>query len=141
MRRLPDANPQAGDVYFYPYIWQRQPTGAICEKDRPCCVALRLPKPIYGVDVYMLAISTSGFPEGGDGIQIPKAELECLSGFDSNVPHWLTTSEFNATIHLDGYFSAMEYRGSLSNEFLKLQVIPKVRNMIAIAFEKNKMGK
>ena len=141
MRHLPDTNPQAGDVYFYPYTWQRQPTGATSEKDRPCCVTLRLPKPISGVDVYMLAISTSGFPADGDGIQIPKAELERLSGIDPTVPHWLTTAEFNATIHLDGYFSTMEYRGSLSNAFLKSQVIPKVRSMIVMAFEKNKMGR
>lgn len=137
---MPDSNPQSGDVYYYPYVWNRQPDGASAEKDRPCCVAIRLPHLVNGVDVYLLALSTSGLPEGGDGIVVPAHEVARLRGPDPRKECWLTTSEFNATRHTSQSFMGMEYRGSFSADFMRNAVRPKVIAMLQVAVARQKTG-
>lgn len=138
---MPNSDPQLGDVYYYPYIWERQSNGAEPEKDRPCCVAIRLPVPISGYDVFLLALSTSGYPDGGAGIPIPKAELERIQGLSSDTDAWLIISEYNTAHHDYEYFDAMEYRGRFSEKFMCGSVHPEVRSMIEMAVAKMKSGR
>lgn len=141
MECLPRSDPQLGDVYYYPYIWARQGKGAEPEKDRPCCVAIRLPVKIEGSDVFLLAISTTGYPENGAGIRIPKDELALLHGLDAETETWLTVSEYNAAAHEYEYFDTTEYRGSFSLKFMRDTVVPEVRAMLEIAAAKMKAGR
>lgn len=144
---MPNFDPQPGDVYYYPYVWERQLNAVLpydvveAEKERPCCVTLRLPRPIMGYDTYMLAISKSGYPVGGSGIEIPSGEIRRLTGLDPNVRRWLTTSEYNSTVHTFDAFSQMEYRGRFSPSFMKNKVVPQVRGMLSMSIERMKAGK
>ena len=128
---MPGSDPQIGDVYYYPYVWKRQFAGAEAEKDRPCCVAIRLQKGSFdGINVFMLAISKSGTPEGGDGIKIPTEELQRIKGLDYSSDHWLTTSEDNRTVHDSPVFDEFEYRGTFSADFMKTTVRPRIKELI-----------
>lgn len=128
---MPDSNPQIGDVYYYPYVWNCQFQGAVAEKDRPCCVAIRLQTSFKdGCNVFMLAISTTGFPEGGMGLEIPTDEIRRISGLNASQTHWLTTSEDNRTIHTSPVFDPSEYRGTFSNDFMKNTVFPHIKALV-----------
>jgi hypothetical protein len=130
---LPRSDPRIGDVYYYPYIWARQGDDSLAEKDRPCCVVLRLPVKLDGVDVFLLAISTTGFPGDGDGLLIPPEEIARIAGLDATTAHWLTTSEFNETAHETKVFRDSEYRGTFSVTFMKDKVRPKVLAALEMA--------
>lgn len=138
---MPNSDPKIGDVYYYPYIWKRQGPDALAEKDRPICVTLRTPVKIGGIDVFVLAISKSGYPDDGSGIEIPKAEIARISGLNPNIPRYITTSELNETVSEFEYFCAAEYRGSFSANFMKNVVYPKVEGLLQLAVEKRKAGK
>ena len=138
---MPKSDPRIGDVYYYPYVWTRQGEGALPEKDRPCCLVLRLPVKLRGVDVFLLAISTTGFPEGGDGLLMPPDEVSRIAGLDHRVDHWLTTSEFNETNHEAACFQPREYRGTLSNGFMKDVVKPKVLAALEMAVARKQAGR
>lgn len=128
---MPGSDPQIGDVYYYPYVWKRQFDGAEAEKDRPCCVAIRLQKGSFdGMNVFMLAISSSGTPEDGDGIIIPPSELKLIKGLNFNTETWLTTSEDNRTVHDSPVFDQAEYRGTFSPKFMKETVFPHIKDRI-----------
>ncbi len=128
---MPASDPQIGDVYYYPYIWKRQFVGAAAEKDRPCCVAIRLKNTHKdGFNVFMLAISTTGFPEDGTGLEIPKEEIRRIAGLKTGEAHWLTTSEDNRTTHTSQVFDTGEYRGTFSPEFMKDTVWPHIKALV-----------
>lgn len=140
-KRLPNSDPQFGDVYYFPYIWKRQHDGEEAEKDRPCCVAVRLNKPLKnGTDVILLALSTTGYPDDGHGVRVPREELDRLTGLDPNEETWITTSEVNQTDHDHPYFDPSEYRGSFSKEWLKKEIYPLIRDIVLMIAERAKHG-
>lgn len=129
MKLLPDSNPGIGDVYYYPYVWLRQGADGEPEKDRPCCVAVRLPvgKRYRGANVFMLALSQSGVPYGGYGIQVPRAEIARLRKLDQSSETYLVTSEHNADLADHPSFDSLEYLGTFSSDFMKRVVFPAIR--------------
>ncbi|MBT9383347.1 hypothetical protein KM176_05700 [Pseudooceanicola sp. CBS1P-1] len=142
---MPNSDPQIGDVYYYPYIWQRQikedGEDAVAEKYRPCCVAIRLPVLIDGVDVYLLSISTKDYFDRADRIVIPPEEIALINGLDPRVTSYLTVCEYSETIHNSPVFSEMQYRGTFSINFMKNVVTPKIRPMLEMAISKRQAGK
>ena len=127
---MPGSNPQTGDVYYYPYIWKRQ-FGAESDKDRPCCVALRLNSGSFrNSNTFLFAISQSGVPEGGYGIELPKEIVLTLDRLDAMEPTYLVTSEYNSDLADQPSFDDCEYLGTIPVEFLKSQVLPEVINHI-----------
>lgn len=142
---MPGSDPQIGDVYYYPYIWKRQtidrwgkpiPIDDVeAEKDRPCCIAVRLKNSFKdGKNVFILAISSSGYPEGGTGIEIPHEEIALIKGLDPNVRRWITTSEDNRTLSTSPIFHESEYRGTFSKKFCIL-IYSHIRDLIIKASE------
>jgi len=125
---LPSSDPQTGDVYYYPYIWKRQQGGsAVAEKDRPCCVVLRLKTgALNGENTFILALSQSGVPEDGFGVVVPREIIQGLKRLDSTVKTFLITSEHNRDVADRECFNEGEYLGSIPLEFLK----PVLREMI-----------
>ena len=117
---MPGSDPQTGDVYYYPYLWKRQWAGAESEKDRPCCVVLRLVTGrIRGADTIMLALSQSGFPVGGYGVIVPADYIANLKRLGASVETCLVTSEFNADMSDRPSFEDREYLGALPIAFVK----------------------
>lgn len=138
---LPNSDPKIGDVYYYPYIWSRQAPDDDAEKDRPCCVTLRLPAPVNGYDVILLALSKSGWPDDGDGIEVPKAEVARISGLSKELSCFLTISEVNYATHDFEYFDKTEFRGTFSPEFMKDTVGPRIIPLLEMVVSKMKAGK
>lgn len=125
--RLPASNPQIGDVYYYPYVWKRQGQHGEPEKDRPCCVTLRLEtSKIRGKDTFMLALSQSGYPEDGFGLEVPPEEIARLKRLDQSVTTYLVLSEYNSDVSDSPSFEDLEYIGSFSPKFMKEKVAPYV---------------
>lgn len=126
---MPDSNPQIGDVYYYPYVWLRQGPHGEPEKDRPSCVAVRFPsgKLYRGADVFLLALSQSGVPQGGYGIEIPADEIARLRKLDQTKTTYLVTSEHNADLSDHPSFVGLEYLGTLSPEFMKSVVYEEIK--------------
>lgn len=126
---LPDNDPQSGDVYYYPYRWHRQHPGAEAEKDRPCCVAIRLKAPFRGRSIFVLALSTTGVPVGGFGVIVPEEEMRRLRRLGPG-PCWLTTSECNLTDPASPAFTRSEYLGTFSEQFMRGVVLPQLEGAI-----------
>ena len=88
----------------------------------------------------LLALSTTGLPDGGHGLLVPRAELERIHGFDPLDEVWLTTSELNQTDKDHPYFDGAEYRGTFTTEWIKNDVFPLIRGEVELAAEKSKKG-
>lgn len=75
---MPKAEPQAGEVWTYDYLWQRdQAKGQTSgEKTRPTCIALRPTKPAYADFVVFLGITTSEPLPHQTAVLIPDSEHE-----------------------------------------------------------------
>lgn len=116
---MPGSSPQTGDVYYYPYLWKRQGAWADPEKDRPCCVAIRLQSSLRGSNIFMLAITQSGVPEGGFGVVIPHEHVRNLRRLSLETPTFLVTSEFNSDLADHPNFADHEYLGTLPLEYIK----------------------
>lgn len=116
---MPGSDARTGDVYYYPYVWKRQGAWAEPEKDRPCCVAIRLQSPLRGSDVFMLALSQSGIPDGGFGEVVPEEYVAALKRLDRSSPTHVILSEYNADLSEHPNFHDLEYLGSLPIEYIK----------------------
>lgn len=117
---MPGSDPQTGDVYYYPYVWLRQGEHGVPEKDRPCCVAIRLTSGKFrGSDTFLLALTQSGVPDGGYGEEVPKEIISGLRRLDSSQPTWLVTSEHNADLSDHPSFEDCEYLGKIPLDYLK----------------------
>lgn len=128
-KRLPHSDPQIGDVYYYPYVWLRQGQHGEPEKDRPCCVAVRMPpgRVYRGADVFMFALSQSGVPHDGYGIEVPPSEIAHLRKLDQTLPTYLVTSEHNSDLSNHPTFHDLEYLGTFSKEFMKTVVLEEIK--------------
>ena len=116
---MPGSDPQTGDVYYYPYVWKRQGAWAEPEKDRPCCVAVRLQSSLRGADIFMLALSQTGIPEGGFGEIVPDVYVAALKRLDRNAPTYVVLSEYNSDRAGHPSFQDVEYLGSLPIDYIR----------------------
>lgn len=138
---MPGSEPQTGDVYYYPYVWLRQGEHGEPEKDRPCCVAIRLTNGKFrGSDTFMLALSQSGVPEGGYGEEVPKEIIEGLRKLDSSQQTWLVTSEHNADVSDHPSFEDCEYLGAIPLDYLKPVLQTLIDRLRTGASEVNRTG-
>lgn len=138
---MPGSDPQTGDVY-YPYIFKRQlGGGGEPEKDRPCCVALRLRVGSFrGADTFLLALSQSGVPHDGFGVLVPKEVVGRLRRLDVTRDTHMVTSEFNSDTAEHPSFQDREYLGSMPRDFLRPVLGDLVARLRAGAGEVNRTG-
>jgi hypothetical protein len=126
--------PQIGDVFYTPYIWDRQDVKD-SEKDRPCCVALRLKSRKTDLksgelwNVALLAITKDGNESTNVKIQIPAEEIARIEKFSYTDVRYLVVSEHNIGLNDSEFFNEYEYRGTFSKEFMKGVVYPAIKKL------------
>lgn len=83
-------------------------------------MALRLTKGSFrGSDTFLLALTQSGVPYGGFGVEVPVEIVSTLKRLDSSKPTYLVTSEYNADTAEHPSFEDCDYLGKIPMEFLK----------------------
>jgi len=111
------------------------------EKDRPCCVALRLNSGAFrGANTFMLALTQSGVPDGGYGEVVPPEIVKGLKRLDASAVTHLVTSEFNSDLSDHPNFDNIEYLGKLPMEFLKPIILRMIDHLRAGSGEVNRTG-
>lgn len=138
---MPGSDPNTGDVYYYPYVWKRQGQHGEPEKDRPCCVALRLRTGrLRDSNVFLFALSQTGVPEDGFGEEVPKEIIENIKRLDCSKPTFLVTSELNSDISDCPSFEDCEYLGTIPMTFLKPILLKVIDHIKSGAAEINRTG-
>lgn len=112
-----------GSIIRYPYLWRwQQAEGRVnAEKDRPVCLALKVPDPRQNLThLVLLAISGTEPYDAGQALEIPPLEIKRahLSLFKRA---WVTVGEYNYDIAERSYFleHGQKPRGAFSAAFLE----------------------
>lgn len=127
-------SPEIGDVFYCPYVWDWQRL-RVSQKDRPCCVAVRLRSKKHDVlsgenwNVALLAITKDPDERNNVKIEIPPEEISRIKKFKETDIRYLVVSENNITLDDQPFFNEYEYRGSFSKDFMKKVVYPEIRKM------------
>lgn len=113
--------PQAGQVFEYHYLWNREAKQGISEgrKKRPTCMAIVIEN-TKGQHVLFIAAITTKSPTGDTiAIEIPETEAH-RAKLSTNVPLWVVVSELNADILEQSYvLEDRAARGQFGASFTK----------------------
>lgn len=113
--------PTAGDVIYYPYLWQREDVAGETDgrENRPVCVAVALP--VMEVHfIYLLAITSKRPLASQVAIEVPELEMK-RAGLDWDSPSWVAINEWNKDVVEESYYLERSgpRLGALSPSFLK----------------------